>query len=110
MNRVMLFSLVSEDIKITIEAYFDDEENLVIDGYDIGKTVEEWWGDIDYEYNSTIERDNVIKLYESFGLPAGTKEELLLTLQARYHANTCYSEIQDYLEAHHIPYRGFSWM
>ena len=45
MDSVLLFSFQTEQIKITIEAYFDDGENLVIDGYDIGKTVEEAWGD-----------------------------------------------------------------
>lgn len=40
MYKVLLFHLKTDSIKVTIEAYFEDEK-LVIDGYDIGKLVEE---------------------------------------------------------------------
>jgi Fe-S cluster assembly scaffold protein SufB len=110
MNRVSLFSRHTEEIKIDIEAYFDGEENLIIDGYDIGKTVEEFWGDSDYEYTTTIRPGEIKKLYAAMNIPDGSKQELLSFLQAHYNTNTCYSEIQDYLEKHNIHYEGFSWM
>ena len=94
MNRVLLFSFQTDQIKITIEAYFDDQENLVIDGYDIGKTVEEAWGDSDYEYITTIRPDEVKKLYAVLNIPLGSKNELLSFLQAHYNTNTCYSGIR----------------
>jgi hypothetical protein len=107
---VTLFPLASDNIKITIEAYFDDEENLIIEGYDIGKTVAEAWGDSDYEYSTTIHRDDVGKLYKAFGLPPGSKEIILLHMKNHYNTNTCYSDMQDFLEQHNIPFKGFSWM
>lgn len=107
---VLLFSFKSENIKISIEAYFDEQENLVIDGYDIGKTVMEAWGDSDYEYTTTIPPDEVKKLYAALNIPDGSKQELLSFLQAHYNTNTCYSEIQDYLTQHKIRFEGFSWM
>jgi hypothetical protein len=32
---------------------------LVVEGYDIGKTVEEVWGDSDYEYSITVKKENL---------------------------------------------------
>jgi hypothetical protein len=110
MNRVTLFSRQTEQIKIDIEAYFDGEGNLIIDGYDIGKTVEEFWGDNDYEYITTIRPEEVKKLYEAVNVPEGSREQLLSFLQAHYNTNTCYSELQDFLTKHGIHFEGFSWM
>ncbi|MEK6781674.1 MAG: hypothetical protein AABY93_08205 [Bacteroidota bacterium] len=110
MEKVLLFSFATENIKVTIEAYFDKVENLIIGGYDIGKTVEEYWGDSDYEYMSTIPKEEVKKLYDLFNLSPGSKKELLSILQSKYNTNTCYSEIQNLLGHHNIRYEGFSWM
>jgi hypothetical protein len=109
MDNVTLFSFSSDWIKITIEAYFDAHDNLVIDGYDIGKRVEEAWGDSDYEYAVTIPSAEMNKLYSLFSLTPGTKEELLKYLQTHYNSNACYSEIRSLLEKHHIKHEGFSW-
>ena len=109
MDRILLFSLKTNDIKVTVEVYFDGTGNLVIDGYDIGKKVEDYWGDSDYEYTSTIGPDEVQKLYALFQLKDGSQQELLLALQARFNTNTCYSELQSFLEKNKIKYEGFSW-
>ena len=45
-KSITLYHLEREDIKIDIVARFD-KGDLIIDGYDIGKTVEEAWGDRD---------------------------------------------------------------
>ena len=45
---VILFQFKNEGISIQIEAKFDNGD-LVIEGYDIGRTVKEYWGDSDYE-------------------------------------------------------------
>jgi hypothetical protein len=109
MNNVTLFSFSSDWIKITIEAYFDAHENLVIEGYDVGKRVEEAWGDSDYEYAVTIPSAEMNKLYSLFSLTPGIKKELLNYLQTHYNSNTCYSEIRSLLEKHCIKHEGFSW-
>lgn len=109
MDRILLFSLKTDDIKITVEVYFDSTGNLVVEGYDIGKKVEDYWGDSDYEYTSTIIPDEVKKLYTLFQLKDGSQQELLLALQARFNTNTCYSELQSFLEQNKVSYEGFSW-
>ncbi|MEO8473974.1 MAG: hypothetical protein ABI477_17360 [Chryseolinea sp.] len=109
MNRITLFERKDDNIEITIEAYFDERDNLVIDGYDIGKTTKEFWGDADYEYSSTIAPQNVLKLYSILQLAAGERKVLLLALQSRFNTNSCYSEIQKFLDLQGVPYEAFSW-
>lgn len=110
MESVLLFHLHTNEIKVTIEAYFDAADNLVVEGYDIGKTVEEYWGDSDYEYSATVHPAEVKKLYAILGLPPDAKADLLAYLQTHYHANDCYSKIRDFLIQHNIKHEGFSWM
>ena len=109
MDSILLFSMHTPEIKVTIEAYFDSNGNLVVDGYDIGKRVDEYWGDSDYEYTTTVLPVEVKKLYPLFELPEGSANELLVALQSRFHTNKCYSEIQTFLDDHNIKYTGFSW-
>lgn len=109
MDSVMLFSLTTDTIKVTVEAYFSATGSLVIEGYDIGKKVTEYWGDSDYEYSSTIAPEEVRKLYALFHLNDGDQRNLLLAIQARFNTNTCYSELQNFLDENKVKYEGFSW-
>ena len=109
MERVVLFSLETTHIKVIVEVYFDAANNLIIEGYDIGKTVEEYWGDSDYEYSTTVRPGEVKKLCSALKLPPDSQGQLLAYLQLHYHANDCYSKIQDLLSQHDIRYEGFSW-
>jgi hypothetical protein len=106
----MLYSLITDKITTTIAAYFDEDGNLIIDGYDIGTIVEDIFGDSDYEYTTTIHRDDLEQLNVAFGLPIGSREEMLLFLKTHYNSNACYSQIQNYLTQHDIPFDKFSWM
>lgn len=63
MERVTLYKFENSEIEISIEIYFNKKNQLIIDGYDIGKMVEDSWGDSDYEYTYTIEPKEVDKLY-----------------------------------------------
>ena len=108
MNRFMLFQYKTSEISISIEAYFDGD-NLVIEGYDIGKRVEEAFGDSDYEYSVTVTGDEVIKLYSLMHVKECDKEGLLKAIADKYHSNTCYSEFRDFLDRNGIKSEGFSW-
>lgn len=108
MESVTLFELKNEGIRINISAYFEGDV-LVVDGYDIGKTVEEFWGDSDYEYVVKIPAPGVEFLYQYFGIATGAKHELLQALANRYNSNFCYSEIRQLLDDHKIKYEGFTW-
>ncbi len=105
---VTLFSLENDEIKISIDATFEGDV-LLIDGYDIGKRVEEYWGDSDYEYSTRVHPDELKKVYALLKVAPGNKMALLKALASRFNTNTCYSEFQTWLEANGIKYEGFSW-
>lgn len=108
MHTITLYYSKNKDISIHIQVYFDDEK-LVIEGYDIGKRVEEAWGDSVYEYVTTIPENEVKKLYFLMKVIYEDKEGLLRAIANVYNSNTCYSEFNDFLEKNGIESEGFSW-
>ena len=108
MQKVMLFEFHSPELNVTIEAYFNDKDCLVIDGFDIGKTVTKLLGDSDYEYSMTIAVDEVNKLYGILNLNH-EPGELLRWLQANFNSNKCFSEIKKFLTENQILFSYFSW-
>ena len=108
MESVTLYELINEEIKISIVAYFE-KDMLVIDGYDIGNRVKEYWGDSDYEYLVRVPATSVDFLYTHFNLWAGDQLSLLKELAKRYHTNSCYSDIRKLLDDNQVKYEGFTW-
>lgn len=108
MDSVVLYRHVSDDIKITIEAYFEGDR-LVIDGYDIGKRVSEYWGDSDYEYIVKIPEKGIDFLFNHLEVEGRSREVLLEKLAATYNTNTCYSDIRKLMEDNDIECEGFTW-
>lgn len=108
-DSITLFHFEAADIRVDIEARFEGEV-LIIDGYDIGKRVEEYWGDSDYEYTITIPAASVLQLYKLMNLEPDNKKSLLKELAKRYHTNTCFSEIRKLLDDNKVECQGFSWM
>jgi hypothetical protein len=107
-DSILLFKLTEADIKVTIEAYFEGEA-LIIDGYDIGKRVDAYWGDSDYEYQVKILPDGVAFFYQYLQVEPGNKRALLEALAQRFNTNSCYSEIRSLIEENKLPSEGFSW-
>lgn len=109
MEKVTLFYLERSDIKISIEIYFTDKGQLYFDGYDIGKSVEDVWGDSDYEYTYTIEPDQVERFYEIFGLEYGDRSGLLQAIKNRFSVNEAYSLFGEFMNENDIKYESFTW-
>ncbi len=107
-KSITLYHLESEDIKIDIVARFE-EDKLIIDGYDIGKTVEEAWGDSDYEYILTIPAKSLPPLYGLLGVEEGDREKLLEALAKRFRGNKCFSAIGGFLDQNSIEHETFTW-
>jgi hypothetical protein len=105
--EITLYHEEREDIRIDIVAYFENDV-LVIDGYDIGKTVEKYWGDSDYEYVMRISPAGVDQLYAHFSIPPD-KDQLLTVLAARYSGNRCFSELESLVEELKLPHESFKW-
>ena len=109
MEKVTLFKFESEGIKISMELYFNEQNQLCFEGYDIGKTVESAWGDSDYEYSYTIEPIEVEKLYNYFGIKIGQKSMLLDTLKERFNGNKAYSQFGEFMDENEIVYSSSTW-
>lgn len=56
-NKISLRETHTETDATYLDAIIDEEGKLVLEGYDIGKSVKEIWGDSDYEYWLTISRE-----------------------------------------------------
>jgi hypothetical protein len=105
--EITLYHEERDDIRIDIVAYFENDV-LVIDGYDIGKTVEKYWGDSDYEYVMRISPAGVDQLYAHFSIPPD-KDQLLTILASRYSGNRCFSELESLVDKLKLPHESFKW-
>lgn len=103
-----LFYHQNEGIRIDIRLGFDGEM-LKLDGYDIGKTVQEIWGDSDYEYFITVAGEELEKLYRLSGIEVGRKQELVEHLAGSFSSNEAFSGFRDYLAANEIQCGVFTW-
>lgn len=109
MEKVTLFKFESNGIQITMELYFNEQNQLYFDGYDIGKTVESAWGDSDYEYSYTIDPKEVKKLYKIYGLNGGEQSVLLNTLKEHFNGNKAYSKFGEFMDENEIEYSSSTW-
>ena len=109
MEKVVLFYLERPDIKISMEIYFNEKDQLCFDGYDIGKSVEGAMGDSDYEYTYTIEPEEVNKFYPIFNLTPGDRLGLLQEIKERFSVNEAYSLFGEFMRLHNIKFDDFKW-
>ena len=108
MESVPLYRFEDGEIKVSIDAYFDGDF-LVIDGYDIGKRVEEYWGDSDYEYMVRIPLQGVEFISKHLKVNSDNKSDLLHALAQTFNTNTCYSDIRKLMSDNGIHCEGFTW-
>ncbi len=108
-EKVILFSLENPEIKISMTLYFNEQNQLIFDGYDIGNSVYLAFGDSDYEYLHTVEPDNVNKFYALFDLKIDDKAALLQALKARFSVNEAYTLFADFMKKNDIQFTSFVW-
>ena len=109
MEKVTLFKFESDGIKISMELYFNEKNQLFFDGYDVGKTVESAWGDSDYEYCYTINPSEVKKLYKIFELEEGDRSALLHVIKGHFNGNKAYSLFGEFMNENDIEYSSSTW-
>lgn len=107
-KKIILYQFKSENISIHITARFENGD-LIVEGYDIGKTVKDYWGDSDYEYMVTVKKKHIPALCNALGIENNTDKEILKAIAGRFKGNHCFSEFRDFLERHDIVSEGFSW-
>lgn len=104
-----LFEFKNDGISISMELFFNGQGQLVFEGYDIGSTVDDYFGDSDYEYGFTVEPDEVRKLYELLDVKAGDKGALMREINNRFAGNHAYSKLMTFLDENGIDFHGSSW-
>ena len=109
MEKVTLFYLENSNIKISMQIYFNEKDQLYFDGYDTGKFVEETRGNSDHEYIYTIESEEVNKFYPIFNLKNGDKSGLLQAIKKEFSVNKAYSLFGEFMLAHNIKHERFTW-
>jgi hypothetical protein len=108
-EKVTLFHLENPGIKISMQLYFNEQNQLIFDGYDIGKSVEAAFGDSDYEYLHTVQPAEVSKFYPLFDLAADDKAALLQALKARFSVNEAYTLFAEFMKKNDIQFTSFVW-
>jgi hypothetical protein len=106
---VILYQFRNDNISIQIEARFENGD-LVVEGYDIGNTVKEYWGDSDYEYEVRVRKRNLELLCKALKISSCNEENLLQEIAGRFNGNKCFSEFREFLDSNRIECEGFSWV
>ena len=109
MFSVTLYEEVRQDIRISMEMYFESNGDLIFDGCDYGKTVKDYWGDSDYEYTYTIPPNEVNKIYDLLGIPKGDKEKLLRAILLKFHGNRAYKAFGEFMDENGVVYTSFRY-
>ena len=92
-SKITLIESKSEQISIHLSAEIKPNGDLVLKGYDVGKLVEDQFGDSDYEYSLTVKAED--------------KDTVLLNLIKERFAND--SEFKSWLEEKGIPHEFWSF-
>jgi hypothetical protein len=108
-EKITLFFLETDNIKISMQLYFDEQNQLIFDGYDSGKSVEAAFGDSDYEYMYTIKLEGVQKMYALLGVKVDDRAALLQVLKQRFSVNEAYSLMGNFLNQHEIMHSAFTY-
>jgi hypothetical protein len=94
-HSITLKEVRSSDGEVSLlQAYIDDNGDLVLAGYDLGESVREVWGDSDYEYWRRVRAEHV-------------PEVLLQLLKERFSVDT---EFRQWLETNGIKAELQSWI
>ncbi len=110
MEKITLYHQETPGIKISIQIYFNEKNQLYLDGYDIGSTVKENLGDSDYEYVHTIEPEEVKKLYPIFNLNMDDRIGLLAAIKKDFSLANAYTLFGEFLNTYDIKYTSFTWV
>ncbi len=79
------------------------EGDLVIEGQDLGRGVEQFYGVREYEWSWTVRAPDIPALLSALG----TSSDVLSALSARFSDERA-AEIKSFLDAHEIPHETWS--
>ncbi len=109
MHHISLYHYEDKDIKISMNLYFNEQDQLIFDGYDIGRKVLQIRGKSDYEYKYTIAPVDVQKLAELFQVEYSDRKALLQAIKDKFGGNEAYSKFGAFMNNHGVKYEVFMW-
>jgi hypothetical protein len=109
MPHLNIYQYEDKDIKISMDLYFNEQDQLIFDGYDIGRKVLEIRGRSDYEYKYTIAPGGVQKLAELFQIEYSDRTALLQAIKDKFGGNEAYSKFGAFMDSHGVKYEVFMW-
>jgi hypothetical protein len=109
MQRVTLHEFENSEIKVSQDIYFNEKNQLIFEGYDIGKKVLALKGDSDYEYYYTIESTEVKKMAKLFDIDDSEKYSILTEIKRRFAGNESYSRFGAFMRENDIAFSQFTW-
>lgn len=110
MEKTILYQSASADLNVIIEAYFNENDELIIDGCDSGNKIKQMMDDYDYEYNITVIQNEVYNLYDIFSLEINDKQSLLQKLKSEFNDQHAFSKIKNFLMEKRIRIKNFNWV
>ena len=96
---VILRDDVGPDDRRRLSARYASNGDLLIEGQDIGKSVEVFFGFREYEWSWTVGQADHPKLLKALG----SKKNLLSEIKARFSGDDA-GLIEDFLKSHGVPY------
>jgi hypothetical protein len=108
MEKILLYQYTDDSIKISMEIYFNDQDQLIFDGYDRGKKVTGMKGDYDYEYYYTIPLAEAQRLALLLGANAEDKASCLAIIQQHFSTNDAYSRLGKFMREQGIDYQSYT--
>ena len=94
----------SERVEVHVKATIANGQ-LTLSGQDLGPVVESFWGDSDYEYWYTLDKDNTAKLISAIH----GEEDVQGSLLREFSGESGCKRLRDICEQNGIQYQFFSY-
>lgn len=91
-----------------MQVYFNNDNQLIFDGHDVGKAVKNLKGSYDYEYYYTIEMEAANKIAVLLGARPDDKTSILNAIKAHFNENDAYSKLGTFMRDNDVDYQRFS--
>ena len=109
MVEMKLYDEKRDDFQTTIRVYLENDE-LKLEGYDSGKTVDEILKNgSDYEYFLALDEDNTSKLFEKLEVSDESDEQKLTTVKKSFDWGKGFADFSDYCKKNDITTSFYSW-
>lgn len=97
-----------DDILIAITIALENEE-LILRGFESGKTVDSIWGESDYEYFLSLDQSNTKKLFEKLGVADKTDKQKLEAVRDKFSKGKGTRLLKEYCKKNNIETSFFSY-